>query len=121
MVQEYCSTSHPEPLLLATNEAEVIFHSDGISTDSGFQIYCSAEDRLPGCGGVYTNPEGQIRSPLVIEAPVSCEYEIKLSASSTINIHFQQYKLGADDCLEVSNTHKKEKNTFYSLIASILL
>lgn len=102
MVQEYCSTSHPEPLLLPTNEAEIIFHSDGIGSDSGFQIYCSAEDRLPGCGGVYTNPEGEIHSPFLMESSVSCEYEIQLPGTAAIQIHFQQYKLGTEDCLEVS-------------------
>lgn len=86
---------------MATNEAELVFHTDNIGTDKGFQIYCSAEDRLPGCGGVYTNLEGQIRSPLLIENAISCEYELHFTEGLSASIQFQQYKLGKDDCLEV--------------------
>lgn len=101
LLQEYCSTAFPEPLLLSTNEANIIFHSDSIDSDRGLQVYCSVEDGAVGCGGVYTNLEGQIHSPQLIQYPISCEYDINVMSGMSVYIDLQKYNLEADDCLKV--------------------
>lgn len=80
------------------------FHSDNTSSDLGFQLHYSAEERLPGCGGVYTSQEGSISTPILpvdnVQA-VSCDYEIRLAVGETILIEFQRFELAGDACIEI--------------------
>ncbi|XP_061386037.1 cubilin homolog [Musca vetustissima] len=101
VVEKFCNSSHPQPLLLPTNEANVIFHSDNVGSDSGFQIFYSLEERLPGCGGIYTAPEGSIQSPHITQDSLSCEYELKMMGSERIDMHFQIFKMAQQDCVEI--------------------
>ncbi|XP_073838257.1 cubilin [Musca autumnalis] len=102
VVEKFCNSSHPQPLLLPTNEANVIFHSDNIGTDTGFQIFYSLEERLPGCGGVYTAPQGSIQSPHISQDSLSCEYELRMTTGSEIiNMQFQIFKMSPEDCVEI--------------------
>lgn len=107
---KYCSSGQPAPLLLPTHEARILFHSDAEGTDTGFQLHYSAEERIPGCGGVYTAKEGTISGASRGTATesdsgsgefVSCEYEIHLAVGEVISVKFQTLELGTNDCLEV--------------------
>ncbi|XP_058980023.1 cubilin homolog [Musca domestica] len=101
MVEKFCNSSHPQPLLLPTNEANVVFHSDNIGSDTGFQIFYSLEERLPGCGGTYTAPEGSIQSPHISQDSLSCEYELSMTGSERIDMQFKIFKMGPQDCVEI--------------------
>ncbi|XP_017055443.1 cubilin homolog [Drosophila ficusphila] len=101
---KYCTSGEPAPLLLPTHQAEIHFHSDAVGSDSGFQLHYSAEERVPGCGGVYTAKEGTIsQSSAANSEPggVSCEYEIQLALGELIVIQFVRLELQPLDCLEV--------------------
>lgn len=103
-LHKFCTSEQPAPLLLPTHEAIVRFHSDNTSSDLGFQLHYSAEQRLPGCGGVYTTKAGRIVSPtLPVDNPqaISCDYEIRLAMDETIRIEFNQFELATDDCIEI--------------------
>ncbi|KAH8330032.1 hypothetical protein KR074_010232, partial [Drosophila pseudoananassae] len=107
---KYCSSGEPAPLLLPTHEAQILFHSDADGTDTGFQLHYSAEERIPGCGGVYTAIEGTISGSSRVAGTdsdsgsgesVSCEYEIHLAVGELVSVKFQTLELGDQDCLEV--------------------
>lgn len=63
---------------------------------------------IPGCGGIYTNPESYIQSPELTDSipnPLICEYLIKLPKLSTIYIEVLSIGL-EEDCstnIEVSD------------------
>ncbi|KAH8420258.1 hypothetical protein KR009_008365, partial [Drosophila setifemur] len=109
---KYCSSGQPAPLLLPTHEAEILFHSDAEGSDTGFQLHYSVEERVPGCGGVYTAKEGTISASsgtvsaasggaLAGGDSVSCEYEIHLAVGEVISVVFTRLELGEHDCLEL--------------------
>lgn len=100
-LEKYCNSSHPQPLLLPTNEVNIHFHSDNVGSDTGFQIYYSTEERIPGCGGVYTLSEGQIQAPVLIEDSIACEYEIKVPTRESVILNFEKFQMAADDCVKV--------------------
>ncbi|EDV99540.1 cubilin homolog [Drosophila grimshawi] len=102
-LHKFCSSEHPAPLLLPTHEAMIRFHSDETDSDLGFQLHYSAEERLPGCGGVYTSKEASIRSPIyaLSAGPISCEYEIRLALGESISIDFITFSLASDACVEL--------------------
>ena len=101
-LHKYCSRQQPAPLLLPTHEAIVRFHSDETGSDLGFQLHYSAEERLPGCGGVYTTKEGVIRSPVYALGAdaMSCEYEIRLGVGESIGLDFTTFNISLDSCIE---------------------
>ncbi|BFG01859.1 cubilin homolog [Drosophila madeirensis] len=99
---KFCSSGQPAPLLLPTHEAIIQFHSDADGSDSGFQLHYSVEERVPGCGGTYTSPEGSIRSSsLTSDVLMSCEYEIRLAIGELVGIDFVAFEMGRQDCLEL--------------------
>ncbi|XP_064556077.1 cubilin homolog [Drosophila montana] len=100
---KYCSREQPAPLMLPTHEALIRFHSDETGSDLGFQLHYSAEERLPGCGGVYTSKEGSIRSPTydIGSDAISCEYEIRLAIGESISLDFRSFELALDACIEL--------------------
>lgn len=101
---KYCTTGAPAPLLLPTHLAEIHFHSDAEGSDTGFQLHYSVEERVPGCGGVYTAKEGTISESSTANTEpggVSCEYEIHLAVGEQVVIQFARLELDPLDCLEV--------------------
>ncbi|XP_017012897.2 cubilin homolog [Drosophila takahashii] len=101
---QYCTSGAPAPLLLATHLAEIHFHSDADGGDTGFQLHYSVEERVPGCGGVYTAKQGTISESSTANSEpggVSCEYEIHLAVGEQIAIQFVRLQLEPQDCLEV--------------------
>lgn len=58
LLEKFCNTSHPEPLSSTSNELTLQFHSDGDSSDMGFQIHYTVVDGIPGCGGTFTASSG---------------------------------------------------------------
>ncbi|KAH8352319.1 hypothetical protein KR084_003439, partial [Drosophila pseudotakahashii] len=100
----FCSSEKPAPLLLNTHHVVIHFHSDSEGSDRGFQLRYSAEENLPGCGGIYTGQEGTISKSSVEgseEEYISCEYQIRLVAGEQIAIQFVRLELNAADCLEL--------------------
>ncbi|KAH8274197.1 hypothetical protein KR018_002473, partial [Drosophila ironensis] len=101
---KFCSSGQPAPLLLPTHEAEILFHSDAEGSDTGFQLHYALEERIPGCGGVYTTSRGTISGatpPSEAGSPaMSCEYEIHLAVGDRISVSLE-VQLGANDCLEL--------------------
>lgn len=58
---------------------------------------------MPGCGGVYTNDQGEIRSPSlngVYPTDITCEYKIVLSENNRIKITFLSFKLEDSELCE---------------------
>ncbi|XP_016988568.1 cubilin homolog [Drosophila rhopaloa] len=101
---KYCTSGSPSPLLLPTHQAEIQFHSDAEGSDSGFQLHYSVEERVPGCGGVYTDNEGTISVSTTANSEpggISCEYEIHLALGELIAIQFMRLEMGPSDCLEL--------------------
>ncbi|XP_052856054.1 cubilin homolog [Drosophila gunungcola] len=101
---KFCSSGHPEPLILPTHRAEIEFHSDAEGSDAGFRIHYSAVDSVPGCGGSYTAKMGTISASSAVGQPTSgafCEYEIHLAAGEQIVIQFVHLELGTLDCVEL--------------------
>lgn len=102
-MEKFCNSTHPQPLLLPTHEASVLFHSDNIGSDFGFQMFYSAEPKVPGCGGKYTAKKGRIQSPTITDESISCEYDFEMAVGESVKIKFPVLKLGLQDCLEVDN------------------
>jgi len=62
------------------------------------------EERVPGCGGVYTAKQGTIAESSTANSEpggVSCEYEIHLAVGEQVAIQFVRLDLEPQDCLEV--------------------
>ncbi|KAH8387553.1 hypothetical protein KR093_007741, partial [Drosophila rubida] len=99
---KFCSSQQPAPLTLSSHEALIRFHSDGTDSDLGFQLHYSVEERLPGCGGIYTSERGTISAPTNNGAAglISCDYEIHFAAGEAILIEFVRFQLAGDSCLE---------------------
>jgi cubilin len=104
LLEKFCNTTHPKPLLTPSNEALLYFHSDGDSNDAGFQITYSVVEGIPGCGGTYTQNSGEIKSPSqhvdgTYPHNLMCEFLIQLPANSKIQIKFLKFDLEeSDDC-----------------------
>ncbi|EDV46242.2 cubilin homolog [Drosophila erecta] len=101
---KYCTSETPAPLLLPTHLAEIHFHSDAEGSDTGFQLHYSVEERVPGCGGVYTAKEDTIFETSAANSEpegVSCEYEIHLAVGELIDIKIERLELDPLDCLEL--------------------
>lgn len=125
---KYCSSGQPAPLLLPTHQAEILFHSDADGSDTGFQLHYSVEERIPGCGGIYTARDGTISgaSGPGVEAgsesesqagdPVSCEYEIRFALGELIAIQFNKLELGPQDCLEILDATDENVSTLQAKI-----
>lgn len=92
----FCNTSHPEPLTSSTNELTLHFHSDGISTDAGFQIHYSVVEGVPGCGGTWTTRRGEISSPAQdgrYPRNLQCEYLIRVPVDNRIQLRFTRFHM----------------------------
>lgn len=95
---KYCNTTNPPPLLTPSNKATIHFHSDGESSDYGFQIAFSVAEGIPGCGGTYTNPKGDVMSPTNIadgkyKHNAVCDYVIQMPTDARVRITFTKFML----------------------------
>ncbi|KAH0809453.1 hypothetical protein GEV33_013339 [Tenebrio molitor] len=93
---KFCNTSHPSPQYSPSSEVLIHFHSDSSQTYPGFQITYSVVEGMPGCGGVYTGHQGEIRSPSFdgrYPNDIQCEYKIQLSQESRIKITFVSFSM----------------------------
>lgn len=64
LLEKFCNTTHPEPLISPTNELTLKFHSDEDGNDAGFQIHYSLLEGIQGCGGTFTAKSGEFGSPI---------------------------------------------------------
>lgn len=95
---KYCNTTSPPPLLTPSHTATVHFHSDGESSDDGFQIAFSVVEGIPGCGGTFTAPRGDIMSPTSIsdgnyKHNIACDYIIQMPKNTRVRIEFKKFAL----------------------------
>ncbi|XP_075164329.1 cubilin [Haematobia irritans] len=102
-IEKFCNSMAPQPLVLPTNEASITFHSDNIGSDTGFQIFYSLEERIPGCGGTFTASKGIIQSPHIVDTSISCEYQINIPFSEIITFKFVIFKMDESDCIEIND------------------
>lgn len=104
MMEKFCNTSTPEPFFSPSNEVMLHFHSDGDNNDRGFQITYSVEPGVAGCGGLFTDFQGQVMSPLDYEDQtyphnLECEYLIKHPVGNRIRLEFLNFHLEeSDEC-----------------------
>lgn len=102
ILEKFCNTSTPAPLLTPSNEATLVFHSDQDGNDAGFQISYSVVEGVPGCGGTFTATSGEISSPIsyvdnTYPDNLLCEYLIKLPKDNRISIQFNKFHLEASE------------------------
>lgn len=98
MLEKFCNTTHPEPLISPGNELTLHFHSDESETDTGFQIHYSLIEGIQGCGGTFTAPTGEFGSPLEngeYMNNLDCHYLIKMprNTQSPIKLTFSSFHL----------------------------
>lgn len=126
LLLKLCNSTIPQPFYSLTSSGVIHFKSNHKDSRSGFQIGYGIENgenttskpvfwicmslfvAIPGCGGIYTNPESYIQSPELTDSipnPLICEYLIKLPKLSTIYIEVLSIGL-EEDCstnIEVSD------------------
>lgn len=91
-----CNTTAVAPLTTPSNSVTLTFHSDSISTDAGFQIHYSVVEGLPGCGGTFTDSDGEFGSPLKdgsYPKNLICHYVIRLPIDNRISVTFKSFQL----------------------------
>ncbi|XP_031624566.1 cubilin homolog [Contarinia nasturtii] len=104
LLEKYCSTMHPQPLTSPDNTLTLHFHSDGDSTDSGFQIHYSIVEGIQGCGGTFTGKSGEFGSPIQdgrYPKNIECHYLIKMPRKNEtrVKLSFTTFKLeGSSSC-----------------------
>lgn len=73
------------------------FHSDKEGNYNGFQITYSVEPGIPGCGGLYTKPSGELRNPSFQDTSltmnIECEYLIRVANGSRIKLTYLEMNL----------------------------
>lgn len=98
VLEKFCNTTHPEPLISPGNELTLHFHSDESNSDAGFQIHYSLIEGIQGCGGTFTAPSGEFGSPLEngeYMNNLNCHYLIKMprNTQSPIKLQFLSFRL----------------------------
>ncbi|XP_071443305.1 cubilin [Hetaerina americana] len=94
LLNKYCNSTLPSPLVTSGNNALLYFHSDNSSSDYGFQLTFSKVAGTPGCGGLFTGPTGEISSP---NNPndyvhnVNCEWLIRVPVGERIRVTFMTF------------------------------
>ncbi|KAK2147338.1 hypothetical protein LSH36_558g01028 [Paralvinella palmiformis] len=108
-VGRYCGSQLPPAVVSNGNSLWIKFRSDGSLSNNGFRATWNVE-----CGGTYTDPEGEIRSPYFPNPypnQKECEFVISQPEGSTIVLTFATFDIEASaqssDCnydyLEVRN------------------
>lgn len=96
LLNRYCNSDLPAPLLSAGSVILIHFHSDAYGAGYGFQLTYAPVPGVPGCGGYFTNEKGELSSPSYNGTYLSnilCEYNIKTSQGSKIRIDFREFHL----------------------------
>ncbi|XP_050561143.1 cubilin-like [Spodoptera frugiperda] len=96
LINKYCNSTQPAPVQSAGSEMLIHFHSDAYGAGRGFQIVYAPVEGIPGCGGYYTAPRGELVSPSYDGRYLSnllCEFKIKTSEDTKIKIEFKSFKL----------------------------
>lgn len=101
LLEKFCNTTHPEPLISPGNVLTLHFHSDESATDAGFQIHYSLIEGIQGCGGTFTSPHGEFGSPMEngqYQNNLNCYYLIKMprNSRSPIKVKFLSFHLEGD-------------------------
>lgn len=89
------------------------FHSDEDSTDAGFQVHYMVIEGTPGCGGTFTDANGEFGSPIhdgVYPLNTICRYVIELPKDSRIAVTFKSFQMETSsacqfDFVEVCTHH----------------
>ncbi|TRY89102.1 hypothetical protein DNTS_004573 [Danionella cerebrum] len=93
---KYCSTASPPPLQTTGPAAWIHFHSDFGTSDRGFHITYTTSPSDPGCGGLYTDPDGIIISPNWPNNYAhnkQCIYIIRMPRSEVVTLNFTHMNL----------------------------
>ncbi|CAB3235739.1 unnamed protein product [Arctia plantaginis] len=96
LLSRYCNTTQPAPVVSASSEMLIHFHSDSYGSGKGFQIAYAPVEGVPGCGGYFTADKGEIVSPTYngnYLTNLLCEYKIRTSPATRIKIDFKQFSL----------------------------
>jgi cubilin len=109
---KFCNSTVPAPILSPGNIATIHFHSDGDSSDAGFQIAYSVVEGIPGCGGTFTAAKGDFSSPANIadgtyKHNLLCDYVIRMPTNTRVRLEFKKFGLEDSssckfDAIEVS-------------------
>lgn len=111
---KYCNTTSPPPLITPSHTASIHFHSDGDSSDAGFQIAFSVVEGIPGCGGIYTSAKGDITSPTNIadgkyKHNMVCDYQIQMPTDSRVRLEFKKFALESSSSCKFDKLEVKLK------------
>lgn len=104
LLEKFCNTTHPEPLISPTTYLTLHFHSDELLSDAGFQIHYSLIEGMQGCGGTFTAKSGEIGSPIEngkYPKNVECHYLIRMpyKDETRIKLKFLSFNLeGSGSC-----------------------
>ncbi|XP_028042901.1 cubilin homolog [Bombyx mandarina] len=96
LIKKYCNTTQPEPIISASSDILIHFHSDSYNNGYGFQIAYMPVEGIPGCGGYHTRDKGEIVSPSLDGSYLNnllCEYKIQTSPDTKIRIEFKNFHL----------------------------
>ncbi|XP_077300380.1 cubilin homolog [Arctopsyche grandis] len=96
LLAKYCNSSSPPPLTSPGNQLTIYFHSDAYNNDYGFQLSYSVVEGIPGCGGIYTQDNGEIIPPMLkgnYVVNMMCEYSIRLPKDTTMKVTFLSFDL----------------------------
>ncbi|CAB3228775.1 unnamed protein product [Arctia plantaginis] len=96
LLSRYCNSTQPAPVVSASSEMLIHFHSDSYGSGKGFQIAYAPVEGVPGCGGYFTADKGEIVSPTFNGQYLTnllCEYKIRTSLETKIKINFKQFSL----------------------------
>ncbi|XP_060536860.1 cubilin [Cylas formicarius] len=92
----YCGDNNPGLITINSDQAKIHFVSDSLLLGSGFRI----EWQLFGCGGILTDPVGEIKSPNYPRGyppNIECKWIIKVAPGNSIEITFIEIDVEKDD------------------------
>ncbi|ODM98815.1 Cubilin [Orchesella cincta] len=101
----YCGSDTPSDFFTIGRSAEIVFHSDSITTRKGFKIGYKAA----GCNRTHDSPQGRIFSPeWPTHTPIfsNCMSTIRAANGTFISLYFNFFKLqipsGVTSCTETA-------------------
>lgn len=120
-IGKYCNSTIPAPILTPGSTTMVHFHSDGDSSDAGFQMAYSVVEGVPGCGGTYTRSRGDITSPIDIvtgsyKNNLVCDYVIRMPKDTRIKLEFMSFKLEESSTCKFDRLEVSWKNLLNSVV-----
>uniref|UniRef100_A0A0A1WR72 Cubilin n=1 Tax=Zeugodacus cucurbitae TaxID=28588 RepID=A0A0A1WR72_ZEUCU len=90
LLRSVCEPTLVEPLHSSSNAIRLQFHTDSIGTDSLFQLHYEVLPATPNCGGIFSEPSGEIAG--YINGRV-CSYLIQQPMGTKINLNFTKIDL----------------------------